>query len=80
MGGCWCRTGDGTGMGVGTPAPPPLDDVMAGIGPFAVPAALAGQRVVKANDLNPNAYDALKANVALNRVCAARCHLVGLSV
>eukprot|EP00668_Euglena_longa_P033467 GGOE01043040.1.p1 GENE.GGOE01043040.1~~GGOE01043040.1.p1 ORF type:complete len:502 (+),score=132.03 GGOE01043040.1:48-1553(+) len=43
-------------------------DVMAGIGPFAIPAALGGHRVVKANDLNGHAYEAMKANVALNKV------------
>lgn len=44
-----------------------LGDVFAGIGPFAVPAAKKGCRVV-ANDLNPNSFDFLKVNVKLNKV------------
>lgn len=44
-----------------------LLDVMAGIGPFAVPAAQQGVRVF-ANDLNPDSYRWLVENVRLNRV------------
>lgn len=42
-------------------------DVMAGVGPFAVPA---GRRriFVHANDLNPEAYRALQDNIARNKV------------
>ena len=42
-------------------------DVMAGIGPFSIPA---GKRdcFVWANDLNPECYDSLNANVRLNKV------------
>eukprot|EP00966_Prymnesium_polylepis_P126914 2935172-Prymnesium_polylepis.1 len=42
-------------------------DMMAGIGPFAVPAALRGCRVY-ANDLNPKSHEYLCANVRANRV------------
>lgn len=42
-------------------------DAMAGIGPFALPAAKLGCRVV-ANDLNPDSYKWLVENVKLNGV------------
>ncbi|KAJ2726911.1 tRNA(m(1)G37)methyltransferase [Coemansia sp. Benny D115] len=42
-------------------------DVMAGVGPFAVPAAKKGC-LVWANDLNPASYEALKDNTVLNKV------------
>lgn len=42
-------------------------DMMAGIGPFAVPAALRGCNVY-ANDLNPESVRWLRANVAHNKV------------
>ena len=42
-------------------------DVMAGVGPFAVPAGRAGIRVY-ANDLNPASHHWLAANVARNKV------------
>ena len=44
-----------------------LFDVMAGCGPFAIPAALKGVRVY-ANDLNPASVDAMKENAKLNNV------------
>jgi tRNA (guanine37-N1)-methyltransferase len=44
-----------------------LFDVMAGIGPFAVPAAAAGVRVF-ANDLNPASVGALEKNAVANGV------------
>lgn len=42
-------------------------DAMAGIGPFAVPAALKGCTVY-ANDLNPESYRWLRENAAVNKV------------
>ncbi len=42
-------------------------DVFAGIGPFAIPAALRGCRVY-ANDLNPKSHEWLAVNVAANKV------------
>jgi tRNA (guanine37-N1)-methyltransferase len=42
-------------------------DAMAGIGPFAVPAALKGCTVY-ANDLNPDSYRWLRENAAVNKV------------
>lgn len=44
-------------------------DAMAGIGPFAIPAALKGCSVI-ANDLNPESFRWLKENVVLNKVDA----------
>lgn len=44
-----------------------LCDVMAGVGPFAVPAAKKGV-FVWANDLNPESYRALVDNVKRNKV------------
>ncbi len=44
-----------------------LLDAMAGVGPFAVPAARAGH-VVFANDLNPDSHRWLLENVRANRV------------
>ncbi|KAJ2351812.1 tRNA(m(1)G37)methyltransferase, partial [Coemansia sp. RSA 2618] len=44
-------------------------DVMAGVGPFAIPAARKGT-LVWANDLNPASYQALCDNVRLNKVGA----------
>lgn len=42
-------------------------DVMAGVGPFAVPAGK--KRVfVWANDLNPESYKSLRGNIELNKV------------
>lgn len=48
-------------------------DMMCGIGPFAVPAALKGC-TVWANDLNPDSTRYLRINAALNRV-QARVHV-----
>eukprot|EP00892_Ulva_mutabilis_P004631 jgi/Ulvmu1/253/UM001_0257.1 len=42
-------------------------DVMAGIGPFAVPAAKLGCRVL-ANDLNPDSFKWLQENIRINKV------------
>ncbi|KAL3139888.1 hypothetical protein ABBQ38_004182 [Trebouxia sp. C0009 RCD-2024] len=42
-------------------------DVMAGIGPFAIPAAQKGCKVL-ANDLNPISYKYLQQNITLNKV------------
>eukprot|EP00906_Rhabdomonas_costata_P019452 RCo028402 len=47
-----------------------LHDVMAGVGPFAIPAAKKGLRVVNANDLNPHCFAALQTNAKLNKVAA----------
>lgn len=43
-------------------------DVMAGIGPFAIPAAKR-KVFVWANDLNPESYASMLENVHLNKVC-----------
>ena len=45
-------------------------DVFAGVGPFAIPAAKKMKAIVYANDLNPNSYDSLCKNIALNKVKA----------
>jgi tRNA (guanine37-N1)-methyltransferase len=42
-------------------------DVMAGVGPFAVPAGKK-KVFVMANDLNPESFAGLKENIALNKV------------
>ncbi|KAJ2858331.1 tRNA(m(1)G37)methyltransferase [Coemansia erecta] len=42
-------------------------DVMAGVGPFAIPAARKGC-LVWANDLNPASYEAMQGNIKLNKV------------
>jgi len=44
-----------------------LCDVMSGVGPFAIPAAKRGLRVL-ANDLNPASFKYLEQNVGLNKV------------
>lgn len=44
-----------------------VSDVMAGVGPFALPAAKNGC-IVYANDLNPASYESLTANAKQNRV------------
>jgi len=43
-------------------------DVMAGVGPFAIPAGKKGV-FVWANDLNPDSYESMKDAVARNKVC-----------
>ena len=47
-------------------------DVMAGIGPFAIPAAKQHGCTVLANDLNPDSYAYLVENIKLNKVRAVR--------
>ncbi|KAL7275443.1 tRNA(m(1)G37)methyltransferase [Rhizina undulata] len=42
-------------------------DVMAGVGPFAIPAA-KNKTIVWANDLNPESYSALLENIKQNKV------------
>lgn len=42
-------------------------DVMAGVGPFAMPASKRGCGVL-ANDLNPESYKYLSVNIKNNRV------------
>ncbi|XP_015608078.1 tRNA (guanine(37)-N1)-methyltransferase [Cephus cinctus] len=44
-----------------------LYDVFAGVGPFAVPAARRGAKVL-ANDLNPESYKWLQRNAKINKV------------
>jgi tRNA (guanine37-N1)-methyltransferase len=44
-----------------------LSDVMAGVGPFALPAAKKGLWVL-ANDLNPASYESLVGNMKANKV------------
>ncbi len=44
-------------------------DVMAGIGPFAIPAAKHRGCTVLANDLNPDSVMYLRENMRINKVC-----------
>nr|XP_040223897.2 tRNA (guanine(37)-N1)-methyltransferase isoform X3 [Anopheles coluzzii] len=51
-----------------------LFDLYAGVGPFTVPSARRGCKVL-ANDLNPDSYEALVNNCALNKVSKhVTCH------
>lgn len=43
-------------------------DMMAGVGPFAVPAAKKVRCRVLANDLNPKSYEYMKENAIINKV------------
>ncbi|KAK6340655.1 tRNA(m(1)G37)methyltransferase [Orbilia brochopaga] len=43
-------------------------DVMAGVGPFAIPAAKHHRALVWANDLNKCSYDSMVENIKINRV------------
>ncbi|CAM9621756.1 unnamed protein product [Scytosiphon promiscuus] len=53
---------------IGQQKPPAVVcDMMAGVGPFAVPLAKNGHRVF-ANDLNPDSYRALRENGSRNKV------------
>ncbi|OBZ90883.1 tRNA (guanine(37)-N1)-methyltransferase [Choanephora cucurbitarum] len=42
-------------------------DVMAGVGPFSIPAVKKGA-IVYANDLNPNSFKSLNENIQLNKI------------
>lgn len=44
-----------------------IGDVMAGVGPFSIPAAKKGA-LVYSNDLNPESFKWLCENVRLNKV------------
>ena len=43
-------------------------DVMAGVGPFAIPAAKRNHVMVWANDLNPDSFRSLQENIPLNKI------------
>merc|ERR1712137_638931 len=53
-------------------------DMMAGIGPFAIPAARKVGCVVHANDLNPDSYLYLTKNRELNKIPKHRLHTYNL--
>lgn len=42
-------------------------DCCAGVGPFVLPAARRGARVIVANDLNPESVKWLRENIKINR-------------
>ncbi|BFZ62066.1 tRNA(m(1)G37)methyltransferase [Saitoella coloradoensis] len=48
-------------------------DVMAGVGPFAVPAGKNGV-IVLANDLNPDSYKAMVNNISLNKIAYTKAY------
>ena len=48
-------------------------DMMAGVGPFAVPLAQSGKCTVHANDLNPASYKYLLANAKANHCAQSLC-------
>ncbi|CAI5759530.1 unnamed protein product [Candida verbasci] len=45
-----------------------IGDVMAGVGPFAIPSAKNNKSLVLANDLNPESFKYLNENIKLNKV------------
>jgi len=56
-----------------------LYDIFAGVGPFVVPAAKKGCRVI-ANDLNPDSVHWLQQNVDLNKVKDKVCHSMSTTI
>lgn len=52
-------------------------DMMAGVGPFAIPAAKRGS-IVYANDLNPDSYASLVDNKSLNKIRDSHLHCSNL--
>jgi len=54
-------------------------DVMAGIGPFALPAGKKGVFVF-ANDLNPEGYTYMKKGITQNKVRILQTHFLQLNI
>jgi len=52
-------------------------DVMAGVGPFSLPMAKVGNRVVYANDLNPHCFQSLQDNAKSNKVFISTLFTIG---